>query len=211
MEITSKAENVLRAARRLYTEAIPSLIERERSTGKGFEAASAHLTTLSLIDAITFEELSDAYLRLNEAVLDHFRSKHWTSEEPSPAKTPLRTDAREECGQEPEENTVLLVGPQGVGKTLHASQLAAALGLKNILDEWNGRDRIPANTLALSNSPANTLAAQRVIEVSTTADLMALIGSPQPQDSSEPSTAAHTRPDAQLSPHLECTRLCRGE
>lgn len=49
------------------------------------------------------------------------------------------------------ETKFLLTGPQGIGKTRAAKRLAAALGLSHIVDDWNGSDDLPGNTLGINN------------------------------------------------------------
>ena len=66
---------IFERARRLYAETIPALIERERQTGKGWDGAAGHLSTLYAIGAITDDEFNTAWASLNTAMLEHLRSK----------------------------------------------------------------------------------------------------------------------------------------
>ena len=110
-------------------------------------------------------------------MLEHLRSKAPALEEPSPTKSPQRTGAREECAREPEQNTVLLIGPSGIGKTRHANDLAVALGVKRVIDPWNTFSRIPRNTLAITSIPLgdSVVAAQNIIRVESEPELIELI------------------------------------
>lgn len=49
------------------------------------------------------------------------------------------------------QTTFILCGPQAVGKTLHAAQIAAGLGCSQIIDDWNGTTPIPPGVLAITN------------------------------------------------------------
>lgn len=49
------------------------------------------------------------------------------------------------------ERRYILCGPPGIGKTRHAETLAELLGCRNIVDDWNGRDDLPAGTLAITH------------------------------------------------------------
>lgn len=49
--------------------------------------------------------------------------------------------------------TIVIHGPQGCGKTVHAAALAAAFGCTKIIDEWNGADPLLPGVLALTNAP----------------------------------------------------------
>jgi MoxR-like ATPase len=49
-------------------------------------------------------------------------------------------------------NTIVIHGPQGCGKTRNAKKLAAHFGCARIVDDWNGRDRVEAGSLVLTNS-----------------------------------------------------------
>lgn len=52
--------------------------------------------------------------------------------------------------------TYILAGPQGIGKTTHAAKLALLLGCTTITDEWNGRDSLQPETLAITNADDDT-------------------------------------------------------
>lgn len=47
---------------------------------------------------------------------------------------------------------IILCGPQAVGKTRNAREIAAALGCDKIVDDWNGDDELSAGTLAITNT-----------------------------------------------------------
>lgn len=55
------------------------------------------------------------------------------------------------CTAKPRRPAVVIAGPQGVGKTLHADQLAKRYGCKVIADGWDGHSLVPPGTLALTN------------------------------------------------------------
>lgn len=46
---------------------------------------------------------------------------------------------------------VIVYGPQGCGKTCHKEALARHFGANLIIDEWNGSDPLPENSMALTN------------------------------------------------------------
>ena len=48
----------------------------------------------------------------------------------------------------------IVYGPQGTGKTMHGPAIAKALGLRNIVDEWDGKETTfkALNTLHLTNN-----------------------------------------------------------
>lgn len=48
-------------------------------------------------------------------------------------------------------STVVIHGPQGCGKTRNAQALAAHFGCTQIIDGWDGRVRVPAGSLVLTN------------------------------------------------------------
>lgn len=45
----------------------------------------------------------------------------------------------------------VLVGPQGIGKSLNSYALANSLGVPNIQYEWDGQSRMEDGTLAITN------------------------------------------------------------
>lgn len=53
---------------------------------------------------------------------------------------------------------VIVTGPQGCGKTLHASTLAAHLGCGHVVDGWTPGDGLVPGALHLTNEPMETLA-----------------------------------------------------
>ena len=47
---------------------------------------------------------------------------------------------------------IIIVTPQGAGKTLNAQKLQQALGCTRIVDEWDGRSPLQPGDLALTNA-----------------------------------------------------------
>lgn len=47
--------------------------------------------------------------------------------------------------------SVVVVAPQGAGKTRFAQQLAERFGCTSIVDDWDGRGNVPAGALVLTN------------------------------------------------------------
>lgn len=50
------------------------------------------------------------------------------------------------------QHTYILTGPQAIGKTTAARQLAAILGCTHVVDDWNGSDAIQPGALAITNA-----------------------------------------------------------
>lgn len=48
---------------------------------------------------------------------------------------------------------VVIYGPQGCGKSTHATRLAAHFGKTRIIDAWTPGSQLGADTLALTNVP----------------------------------------------------------
>lgn len=46
---------------------------------------------------------------------------------------------------------IIIVAPQGAGKTVNAQKLQAALGCTRIVDGWDGHSRLQPGDLALTN------------------------------------------------------------
>ena len=53
--------------------------------------------------------------------------------------------------------TIIVSGPQGCGKTTVSASLARRLGCTEIVDDWDGRSRLPVNSLALTSEPISSL------------------------------------------------------
>lgn len=49
-------------------------------------------------------------------------------------------------------NTIVIHGPHGCGKTRNAEALAKHFGCSPIVDDWDGRSKIEAGSLVLTNS-----------------------------------------------------------
>jgi len=49
--------------------------------------------------------------------------------------------------------TIIIVAPQGSGKTQHAQKLKEKLGCTRIVDEWDGQTPLRPGDLALTNLP----------------------------------------------------------
>lgn len=54
--------------------------------------------------------------------------------------------------------TVIVVAPQGAGKSLYAHELSLRFGCTTIVDDWDGVQELPAGALALTNMPLAELA-----------------------------------------------------
>lgn len=72
-----------------------------------------------------------------------------------PACTTGRGNWREcgDCPAKPGRPAVVVVAPQGAGKSRYAEQLAKRFGCSVIADGWEGDDLVPPGTLALTNTP----------------------------------------------------------
>ncbi|MFC6351270.1 hypothetical protein H7691_06545 [Stenotrophomonas sp. CW117] len=50
--------------------------------------------------------------------------------------------------------SVIVYGPQGSGKSLHAEKLRQHFGMERIIENWNGSDPFPRDgALVLTNNP----------------------------------------------------------
>lgn len=49
------------------------------------------------------------------------------------------------------EASIVIHGPQGCGKGIHAPIMARHFGCKQIIDDWNGTDPVPAGAMVLTN------------------------------------------------------------
>ena len=47
--------------------------------------------------------------------------------------------------------SVIVIAPQGAGKTFNSKLIAKAFGCTSILDDWDGKKRLQPGTLALTN------------------------------------------------------------
>lgn len=57
------------------------------------------------------------------------------------------------CAAKPGRPAVVVVAPQGSGKTRYADLIASRLGCTVIADAWSGHDLVPPGTLALTCTP----------------------------------------------------------
>ncbi|SIQ37814.1 hypothetical protein SAMN05878282_103429 [Aquipseudomonas alcaligenes] len=57
---------------------------------------------------------------------------------------------------------VIIVAPQGAGKTLHAEKLRLGFCCSRIVDSWNGIDPLLAGDIALTHAPIQSRAGCRV-------------------------------------------------
>jgi len=55
-----------------------------------------------------------------------------------------------EKGEKMSNKTVIVYGPAACGKTTNAKKLANKYGCRNILDGWDGRGSVPAESLVLT-------------------------------------------------------------
>lgn len=69
----------------------------------------------------------------------------------------------------------VLYGTQGIGKSRSALKIANLLGCENVLDDWNGRDTVPDNALAITNGSHTLNAGAIGFTVADTAGLEALV------------------------------------
>jgi hypothetical protein len=69
----------------------------------------------------------------------------------------------------------ILSGPQGIGKTRHAAELASLLHCGNIVDEWDGREKLPQGTLAITNGEPVTLPGAVSLQVENSSGMNALL------------------------------------
>ena len=59
------------------------------------------------------------------------------------------------------KRSVIVYGPRGSGKSLHAERLCQYFGMDRIIDGWNGSDPFPcAGALVLTNNPHPQIAAR---------------------------------------------------
>lgn len=49
--------------------------------------------------------------------------------------------------------TVVVIAPQGAGKTRYAEAIARLFGCETIVDDWDGCTSLPPGALALTNRP----------------------------------------------------------
>lgn len=53
---------------------------------------------------------------------------------------------------------VVIIAPQGAGKTRNEAALMKIFGCTSVVDEWDGRTALPRGALALTNAPIRELA-----------------------------------------------------
>lgn len=51
----------------------------------------------------------------------------------------------------PGVRSVIVHGPMACGKTRNAERIRAYLGCDCVVDDWDGREKLPPNSLALTN------------------------------------------------------------
>lgn len=54
-------------------------------------------------------------------------------------------------------NTLILVGPQGCGKSAHSKLLAQALGCSGVVDDWWPGQPVEPGQLHLTHSPVTSI------------------------------------------------------
>jgi hypothetical protein len=69
----------------------------------------------------------------------------------------------------------ILSGPQGIGKTRYAAELASLLQCRNIVDEWDGRRKLSEATLAITNAEHVTVPEATVLRVKDANSVKALL------------------------------------
>ena len=82
--------------------------------------------------------------------------------------------------------TVILYGPQGIGKTTIAPALAAALHCPSIQDDWNGAAPLPDGALAITNTTYTLPAGAVAFHANDKAGLNTLLSLFQQQNPSAP-------------------------
>ena len=72
---------------------------------------------------------------------------------------------------------VVLSGPQAIGKTMYATEIAKALGCTRIIDEWDGKtDHSADHALYITNAELVTLpVGASVVKVENESEILALI------------------------------------
>jgi hypothetical protein len=73
------------------------------------------------------------------------------------------------------QTTVILCGPEGIGKSRHASVLASLLRCGNIVDEWDGRNALQPGTLAITNADYVMQSGSIAIQVADSNGMKALV------------------------------------
>ena len=51
-----------------------------------------------------------------------------------------------------EQGAVILIAPQGAGKTRHAESLMRIFGCTSVIEEWDGASELPPRALALAHA-----------------------------------------------------------
>ena len=62
-------------------------------------------------------------------------------------------------------STVLIHGPQGCGKSIHAARLAEHFGCGQVVDDWDGVSQVPSGVLLLTNIDSLPLASVKDVRV----------------------------------------------
>lgn len=56
-------------------------------------------------------------------------------------------------------SSIIVIAPQAAGKTRHAAAIAKMFGCTSIVDEWDGKERLPHGALALTTLSPDELVA----------------------------------------------------
>ena len=64
-----------------------------------------------------------------------------------------------------EQGAVILIAPQGAGKTRHAESLMRIFGCTSVIEEWDGASELPPRALALAHALPKPLDARELATV----------------------------------------------
>ncbi len=64
-----------------------------------------------------------------------------------------------------EQGAVILIAPQGAGKTRHAESLMQIFGCATLVEEWDGESELPPRALALTHALPKPLDARELATV----------------------------------------------